>query len=163
LIPYLEGTGILMTATNEMLLQSHDGVLRVFPAMPDFWQGRFLLRAVGSFLVASEHRGAEGIPYIAVQPVGGAPRQCRVAIPWHGGVDLYRNGQACPLVTREGYVEFLAEPEMVYVLLPTGRTLEEISFYTSTRREPYAPCRLGQVNYGQPDGAFCHAVDFPLW
>lgn len=163
LIPYLEGSGILATATQEMLLQSHDGVIRVFPAMPDFWEGRFLLRAAGSFLVASEHRRHEGVPYIAIQPVGGRSRQCRVAIPWATAADLYVDGQPSPRVVRKGRADFQVEPGSVYVLLPAGRTLDRVPLARQPSGEPFSPCRLGQANYGQPDGAFQHDLSFPLW
>ena len=58
--PDLELGGILMTALNEMLLQSHDGVIRVFPSLPAGWRdASFQLRAAGGFLVSGEKRGGE--------------------------------------------------------------------------------------------------------
>ena len=42
---------ILTTAVNEMLLQSYDGVLRLFPAVRESEQYAFRLAAVGGFLV----------------------------------------------------------------------------------------------------------------
>lgn len=64
--PDLEIGGVLMTALNEMLLQSHDGVIRVFPAPPAEWRdAAFHPRAVGPFLIESL-TGAE----------------CRTETPW---------------------------------------------------------------------------------
>ncbi|MHB9023530.1 MAG: glycosyl hydrolase family 95 catalytic domain-containing protein [Armatimonadota bacterium] len=193
LIPYLEGTGIMAAATNEMLLQSYDGVIRVFPAIPDFWQGRFMLKATGAFLVASEHRGDAGIPYIAIQPVGGTPRMCRVALPWATGAELVvienpeKRGQTpisgksssekkgqTPISEKaseirvsphfsEGRAEFQAQPGQIYVLLPKGQQLEDIPAVEVTFEKQYSPCRLGQANFGQPDTAFGHQEGFPLW
>ncbi|MCI0422556.1 MAG: hypothetical protein L0312_25610, partial [Acidobacteria bacterium] len=58
-MPDLEVGGILMTTINEMLLQSHDGVIRLFPARPDVWKNAaFRLRAVGAFLVKGEFGSA---------------------------------------------------------------------------------------------------------
>ena len=44
-----------------MLLQSHTGVIRVFPAVPEDWKDVFFnnLRAVGAFLVSAEMKGGE--------------------------------------------------------------------------------------------------------
>ncbi|HEY3415607.1 MAG TPA: hypothetical protein VGM23_01870 [Armatimonadota bacterium] len=163
LIPYLEGTGIMATATNEMLLQSYDGVIRVFPAIPDFWQGRFVLKATGAFLVASEHRAEAGIPYIAIQAVGGASRTCRVVLPWATGADLLTGEERTPAFTVEGRAEFQVQPDQVYVLLPKGQRLEDIPSVEVTFQKQYSPCRLGQANFGQPDRAFGHLEGFPLW
>ncbi|MFQ6079956.1 MAG: glycoside hydrolase family 95-like protein, partial [Thermodesulfobacteriota bacterium] len=44
-------SGVFCAALTEMLLQSYDGVVRVFPAMPSDWNGAFRLKAVGGLLV----------------------------------------------------------------------------------------------------------------
>ncbi|MEI6971813.1 MAG: glycoside hydrolase family 95-like protein [bacterium] len=67
---------------NEVLLQSHQGVIRVFPSLPEGASARFgNLRAVGAFLVSSESRSGS-VSHIDV--VSEAGRECRVAIPWSG-------------------------------------------------------------------------------
>jgi len=52
----LEGNFAFAAAVQEMLLQSHAGVVRVFPAVPGSWQdvGFESLRAQGAFLVSAE-------------------------------------------------------------------------------------------------------------
>lgn len=52
-----EYMGVHLSAMNESLLQSYDGVIRVFPAMPadDTLTSRFTLLAKGGFLVSSEY------------------------------------------------------------------------------------------------------------
>jgi hypothetical protein len=84
--PMLEGTlnsGMgLMTAINEMILQSYDGCIRVFPALPKKKSGeaRFAnLRAVGAFLVSSEIRKGV-VQYIAIDSQAGG--RCRIVNPW---------------------------------------------------------------------------------
>lgn len=78
--PDLELGGVLMTTINEMLLQSHDGVIRVFPAMPKEWRdAAFHLRATGAFLVTAEMRGGEVHPF-TVESLAGA--ECRIELPW---------------------------------------------------------------------------------
>jgi alpha-L-fucosidase 2 len=55
----LEGNFAFASGIQEMLLQSHEGVIRIFPAVPDGWQeARFeRLRAVGAFLVSATMEG----------------------------------------------------------------------------------------------------------
>ena len=67
-------------AVNEMLLQSYNGRIRVFPAVPREWTGAFAhMRAVGAFLVTSEYRQGV-IPYIVAHSEVGGP--CQVVSPW---------------------------------------------------------------------------------
>ena len=63
---------------NEMLLQSYDGVLRVFPAVPDTAEPiRFhSLRAQGGFLVTAERRDRL-TQYVIVQSLCGNPLRLR--------------------------------------------------------------------------------------
>ena len=52
----LEGNFAFAAGIQEMLLQSHTGVIRVFPAIPDEWKNVSFkdLRAVGAFLVSAK-------------------------------------------------------------------------------------------------------------
>ena len=56
----LEAMGLHISTMNEMLLQSYDDVIRVFPAVPDNFAGAFTLLASGGFLVSSEYVDAAG-------------------------------------------------------------------------------------------------------
>jgi alpha-L-fucosidase 2 len=51
----LEGNFAFASGIGEMLLQSHDGVIRIFPAIPGSWKAVSYrnLRAVGAFLVSA--------------------------------------------------------------------------------------------------------------
>lgn len=57
----LEGNFAFASGLQEMLLQSHTGVIRVFPAVPATWQDISFgnLRAVGAFLVSAERKGGK--------------------------------------------------------------------------------------------------------
>jgi alpha-L-fucosidase 2 len=71
---------------NEMLLQSHDGVLRVFPAVPAS-EGNVCfhsLRAQGAFLVTAERR-ANRVQYVIVQSLCG--NSLRMLNPFLGEPD----------------------------------------------------------------------------
>jgi hypothetical protein len=98
-------------AINEMLLQSHDGVIRVFPAWPIDRAASFVnLRARGAFLVsASLENGAvrsitlhseAGRPIVLINPWP-ADRACSVATDGHSQtIDL--DSQPITLPTRRG-------------------------------------------------------------
>jgi len=45
----LEPQSIIGAAVNEMLLQSHEGKIRVFPAVPEHFEAAFKLLAQGNF------------------------------------------------------------------------------------------------------------------
>jgi hypothetical protein len=75
-----------------MLLQSHGGTIRVFPAVPDDWKDVSFttLRAEGAFLVSAEFKaGIVG----GVKIVSEKGRRCTVANPWSlRKVQAVRNG-----------------------------------------------------------------------
>ena len=57
----LEGNFACASAIQEMLLQSHTGVIRVFPAVPESWREASFskLRAIGAFLVSATMEDGE--------------------------------------------------------------------------------------------------------
>lgn len=57
----LEGNFAFASGVQEMLLQSHTGVIRVFPAIPQSWQDVSFdkLRAMGGFLVSATRKGGK--------------------------------------------------------------------------------------------------------
>jgi hypothetical protein len=80
-------------AINEMLLQSHEGVLRFFPCWPKDQDARFgTLRAVGAFIVSAELKGG-AVSGVKIVSEKGKP--CMVQNPWPGKkVRVTRNGKA---------------------------------------------------------------------
>ena len=87
-------------AVNEMLLQSHEGVVRLFPCWPKDQNARFgTLRAVGAFLVSAELKGGVVTGVTIVSEKG---RFCTVQNPWPGkAVRVSRNGGASETLTGE--------------------------------------------------------------
>ena len=78
----IESVGAI-EAIDSMLLQSHDGVIRVFPVWLTEKNARFKdLRAWGAFLVSSEFRGGR-VESVGIKSEAGG--FCRVADPWAGG------------------------------------------------------------------------------
>jgi hypothetical protein len=98
-----EGGGIETLAAvpltiNEMLLQSYEGVLRIFPNWNHRRDARFeTLRAYGAFLVSSSLQNGR-VAYLRLQSEKGRP--CTLDNPWPGKtVQLTRNGQAAETLT----------------------------------------------------------------
>jgi alpha-L-fucosidase 2 len=85
---YLEAGPVIETplaaaqAVHEMLLQSWDGQIRVFPAVPARWQDASFhhLRAEGAFLVSAVRRGGRNV-WVQVHSEQGEPARLRVDMP----------------------------------------------------------------------------------
>ena len=96
LLMYYGGGGVESSggflAVNEMLLQSHEGVIRFFPCWPREQDARFgTFRAVGAFLVSAELKGGVVTGVTIVSEKG---RPCAVQNPWPGkSIQVTRNGQ----------------------------------------------------------------------
>ena len=77
---------------NEMMMQSYEGIIRIFPNWDRTMDGSFNnLRAYGAFLVSSSIRDGQ-IGKVTVQSEKG--RSCRVENPWPGKrVRIIRNGK----------------------------------------------------------------------
>ena len=107
----LEGNFAFAAGIQEMLMQSHTGVIRVFPAVPASWQDISFrnLRAMGAFLVSAEQKGGK-VQQITIYPEQGGI--CRIALPVsmlakepsvtgnHGSIT--REGEVLLIQTRKG-------------------------------------------------------------
>jgi hypothetical protein len=138
----METISICGTAMQEMLLQSNEGKIRVFPAIPAEWRDKplaFKLLARGGFLVASERQ--QGIiAQVGIKSRLGGP--CRLQNPWPGQpatvTDLVTG---LPVETRleaEDVIAFETAPGTEYaVRLQNGPATAEKSRYASEpNKEP---------------------------
>jgi hypothetical protein len=76
----IESCGGITGAVNEMLMQSHEGIIRLFPCWPPDRDARFVrLRARGAFLVSAERRHGE-VCSVEIQSLAGG--RCRLATPF---------------------------------------------------------------------------------
>jgi alpha-L-fucosidase 2 len=89
-------------AVTEMLMQSHEGVIRFFPCWPKNPDARFgTLRARGAFLVSAELKGGE-VRNVRILSEKG--RDLMVQNPWPGrNVRVVRNGQPAETVGGERF------------------------------------------------------------
>ncbi len=79
----LEGNFAFAAAIQEMLMQSHTGVIHVFPAIPEDWKDVSFedLRAQGAFLVSAERKDGHTV-YVEVYSEKGG--QLRMKNPFEG-------------------------------------------------------------------------------
>lgn len=77
----LEGNFAFAAGVMEMLLQSHNGLVRVFPAVPDEWENLSFknLRTAGAFLVSAERRNGKTASIQIFSEKGG---ELRMLDPW---------------------------------------------------------------------------------
>jgi len=71
------------TAMNEMMLQSNENKIRVFPAIPTAWNTKriaFTLLARGAFIVSSERDEEAQVTRIGIKSLKG--NICRIQNPW---------------------------------------------------------------------------------
>ncbi|RAP76849.1 glycosyl hydrolase family 95 catalytic domain-containing protein [Paenibacillus montanisoli] len=124
---YFGGGGIeccsgVPSAINEMLLQSHEQVIRLFPVWPNERNAQFMtLRAVGAFLVSSELKDGM-IQFVEITSERG--RVCRLFNPWPDGalsiVEINGNKQeAIDWKLVEDVIVFATKADRHYRLQPT--------------------------------------------
>ncbi|MFH1732273.1 MAG: hypothetical protein ABIF82_11575 [Planctomycetota bacterium] len=78
----LENVSGIPSVINEMLMQSYEDVIRIFPDWPAGRDARFgQLRADGAFLVSSELKGGQ-VQYVTIHSEKGRP--CVIQNPWPG-------------------------------------------------------------------------------
>lgn len=100
----LEGNFAFASGIQEMLLQSHTGVIRVFPAIPSGWREVSFdrLRAMGAFLVSAVKEEDE-VRSVRIYPEQGGI--CRIASPF-GSRPVKVDGQEGPVSNENGILSF---------------------------------------------------------
>ena len=83
----LEGNFAFAAGIQEMLLQSHTGIVRVFPAIPENWQDLSFtdLRASGAFLVSAVKKEGRVSDVIVKSEKGG---KFRMIDPFAGNIEM---------------------------------------------------------------------------
>lgn len=112
-----EGGLAAAAALLEMLVQSWHGVIRVFPAMPEWWPEASFerLRAEGAFLVSARRRGALTV-WVRIESEAGMP--CRIRNPFAGPVRLKDEHTGDETQLTGTLLEFPSKKQHAYVLTP---------------------------------------------
>lgn len=111
----IECCSAVPVTVNEMLLQSHEGVLRLFPVWDLRQDAAFRnLRADGAFLVSASLSGGR---LGTVEIVSEKGRACRVQPPYPASLQIRQNGHEIPYETRNGVFIFETEPNQTYEMI----------------------------------------------
>jgi alpha-L-fucosidase 2 len=145
-----EYLGVHLIAMNESLLQSYDGKLRVFPALPadESFVARFNLLAQGGFLVTSE-RERRVIKYVGLKSLYGKP--IKLVNPWPMSTVQVRAVADDHIVftSADAELAFETTANAIYVVERTAAPLSdyEYSYLTGALNQDAkslsATCRLG--------------------
>jgi hypothetical protein len=113
---------VIQTAISEMLLQSHEEVIRIAPAVPPQFDGTFVLFAQGGFEVTARiESGRVLFAVIRAEREG----TCRVENPWHQNGDgasivLCSTGESAQPDVEGAEYSFEAQAGEEYLLLATS-------------------------------------------
>jgi len=123
-----EYQGVHLAAMNEGLMQSQNGVIRVFPSIPSdtTFVSSFTLAATGGFLVSSE-RDSGGIKYVGIKSVLG--NTATVVNPWGAQQVDVRNMSTNAVVTTtsSSQFSFATTAGTVYVIERTSNLFSSYS------------------------------------
>jgi len=111
--PFLDAGGLSAFAMNEVLLQSHHGVLRIAPAVAKSWSGTFRLRAEGGFMVAADFRDGQ-VRLAEIESLAGG--ECVLANPWSGPW-VVRERSRVLAEGRGPVIRFATKPGGVYLIV----------------------------------------------
>ena len=86
----LEGNMAFAAGVQEMLLQSHTGIIRIFPAIPDSWKDVSFekFRAMGAFIVSAEMKNGNTKKVRIISEKG---YSLHMAIPFDGKFKINGN------------------------------------------------------------------------
>ena len=103
----------LPVVINECLMQSYNGIIRLFPNWPETRDAQFkTLRAVGAFLVSCDRRDGK-IHALTIESEKGGT--CRLYSPWPGAVvTVWRDKQRVESTVDAGVVSFETAPAGTY-------------------------------------------------
>jgi hypothetical protein len=115
----MEAMSVFAGAVNESLLQSHDGVIRVAPAIVDDQNARFTLHAQDGFVVSSEIQKGKPL-WIGIKSNLG--KTCKVVNPWTKAF-VYENGKKIATLTG-GTIEFATRTGKQYMIVPNEAVMK---------------------------------------
>lgn len=133
---YFESISNIMTGVNEMLLQSHDGIIRVFPATPADFTALFTLCATRGFLVTAEEVRGD-VRYIAIESTLGG--LCSLELPWQEPIRVLHHKKPVEHRVENGIVTFPTEAGETYVITRAEWPLDNYYADTLTAGENTEP------------------------
>jgi len=111
-VPFTDAGGLSSFALNEILLQSHKGIIRVVPAVADDWSGIFQLRAEGGFIISADFNG-QNVRFVEVRSLSG--KECVIENPWQA-LCVVREGQKVIVKSDEKIIRFQTHSDGIYTM-----------------------------------------------
>ena len=133
----MEPINIIGTAINEMLLQSHEGKIRVFPARPANQSMAFKLRARGGFIVYSYVDKNGNIPGVEINSING--NRCRIQNPWSTDKIVVCNSKGSKVkcnIDKNGVISFNTILNETYTLKLVDSKNNIINFASQVNNKP---------------------------
>ena len=127
------------TAINEMMLQSNENKIRVFPAIPSAWDSipvAFTLLARGAFIVTSARDEQAKTAQVGIKSLKG--NSCRIQNPWGNDKNLIvqqvnHQNKVCYKIDAEGVITFATKPNTEYIIrLNNGKVLNSLVVFSGT-------------------------------
>jgi len=135
--PFLltDGCSGFVTAVNEMLLQSVEGHILVFPALPSSWRDCHFedLLAEGAFeITACRQQGTTR--YIRIRSRAG--NACRMVNPWKDAALIVEDESNSKRILRtaDRVIRFITRPGGVYLVYRTGARVDPVHPLPSVKR-----------------------------
>lgn len=138
--PFMDAGGLSAFALQEVLLQSHNGLLRILPAAAQGWSGLFRLRAEGGFLVGVAFRD-QAARFVEIESLLGNP--CTLANPWETACTVRRGGEI-RLQSAARTIVFPTERGQKYLVEPVHHPLAQyrpLALREEPHRQPGLPGR----------------------
>ncbi|MBQ8210440.1 MAG: hypothetical protein IJZ35_07665 [Clostridia bacterium] len=112
----IEHFSTVPATVNEMLMQSHEGIIRIFPCWNGSMNAEFNnLRADGAFLVSSQLENGK-VKSLSIKSLAG--RVCRIQLPGNIPVTVKQtDGKKIKYKITDNYIEFKTQPDTTYVLI----------------------------------------------
>jgi hypothetical protein len=137
--PTIETPLSAVASTNEMMLQSYDKEIHVFPAVPDAWREvRYQnLRTEGAFLVTAKRAGGKTV-YVKIKSLAGGSFKLNIASS-SPGLRLKKDSGAQVAANQDGSFD---------ISIPKGKSIEFFAGKLQEDRviEPVAP-QKDKLNY----------------
>jgi hypothetical protein len=133
-----------------MMLQSHEGIIRVFPAWPIGVECKFTLKAAGNFMVSSACKSDGASSYVIIRSLSGG--RCLINVPFlKRGINLCNaEGETVDYeVINEDYLSFMVEKLKTYVIYAQDINPDEIAYvdccyYANSDSKEYNQAKLGR-------------------
>lgn len=127
------------TAMNEMMLQSNENKIRVFPAIPSSWDSTelaFTLLARGAFIVSAARDGQARVTQVGIKSLKG--NVCRIQNPWSAAKNVVieevnSKKKVGFKIDSADVISFSTKPDVEYIVrLDDGKAPGDPVIYSGT-------------------------------